>query len=502
MQKISRFTAFSLWLAPVLVLALIVVPGLVINVAVHAADGYIPVLQVKGDVTQPLFVENMQHFTEKEIDYKNRKLNVLELKELLAQAEPLTKNYTIFLQGKDGLTATLDSKSIERSYLTFSNENGWETINLNHPVSSNIKDLEAIIIVSNEPLWDYGVNVITPEANLLNITPGQLYTRPYIVSPQYEGTSTVEKNGQVYSTSVYTRHRWIKPEDLLDLSKSKNIFIIGEAGKMLKHQKGMLELRENSVDYVIPETKARLHNVEGIVLEAPIARNSDAFYDTQHYLESGQRVLVIILDGFGYHQYMYSRNNAQAPFLQSLTIAEKAMTVYQPVTNAGLATIFTGTTPDVNGVHSRKQREMLVPDIFALANQLGKKSVYIEGNIKILKTGVEPELHLDENSNGSFEDEIFNSALSHLKIMPDLLVVHFHSIDDMGHRYGDLARETLAQIQKIDEYTRQLVEGWAGKVIITADHGMHTVPEGGSHGSVRYEDWFIPYIITEGGLKK
>ncbi|HMA59664.1 MAG TPA: hypothetical protein VKN64_05160, partial [Halanaerobiales bacterium] len=62
--------------------------------------------------------------------------------------------------------------------------------------------------------------------------------------------------------------------------------------------------------------------------------------------------------------------------------------------------------------------------------------------------------------------------------------------------FGD---KTIDVIKKTDDYLKQLAQNWDGKIIITSDHGMHSTKEGRDHGSVLYQDMFVPYLITEGG---
>jgi hypothetical protein len=68
--------------------------------------------------------------------------------------------------------------------------------------------------------------------------------------------------------------------------------------------------------------------------------------------------------------------------------------VYTPVTNAGVAAILTGRPPSENGVHTRKEMDLLTLPYLEYANQRGKTSVMVEGNIKILNLEVEPVLIL------------------------------------------------------------------------------------------------------------
>ena len=144
-------------------------------------------------------------------------------------------------------------------------------------------------------------------------------------------------------------------------------------------------------------------------------------------------------------------------------------------------------------------KDLKVPSYLDLPRNW-EEFVLIEGHIKILNTEVEPILNIDLNQDGYNEDEIFQSAIDRLNDGYDLMMVHFHSIDDAGHDYGELDQGTMDAISKVDGYIEQLVQGWDGKVIILSDHGMHSTPEGGSHGVFRYEDLVVPYILAEGGL--
>jgi hypothetical protein len=158
----------------------------------------------------------------------------------------------------------------------------------------------------------------------------------------------------------------------------------------------------------------------------------DVYYDAVHFLDRDEDVLIIILDGFGYHQYIHAVQQGYAAFLGSMAPAKMASSVYTPVTNAGVAAILTGRPPSENGVHTRKEMDLLTPSIFEYANQKGKSSVLVEGNIKILNLEVEPILSIDKNSNGSTDDEIRDKAMEIMDEGHNLMVVHFHGIDDSG----------------------------------------------------------------------
>ena len=102
------------------------------------------------------------------------------------------------------------------------------------------------------------------------------------------------------------------------------------------------------------------------------------------------------------------------------------------------------------------------------------------------------------NGDGSTDDEVFAAALSNMEV--DLLLVHFHGIDDACHNSAPHSQEALTVINKTDELVRDLCRMWPGKVIITADHGQHEVDKDGkegNHGDFRASDLFIPLLTRE-----
>ncbi len=136
--------------------------------------------------------------------------------------------------------------------------------------------------------------------------------------------------------------------------------------------------------------------------------------------------------------------------------------------------------------------------IFKYAQDLGKQAIYIEGNIGILDTEIQPVLNIDDDGNGYTDDEVQQSTLNALGKGYNLVFTHFHGIDDSGHSNGDLASQTMDVLSYIDTYIEELASNWHEKVIITADHGMHSTEDAGDHGQFRYENMIVPYIVMEG----
>jgi len=302
----------------------------------------------------------------------------------------------------------------------------------------------------------------------------------------------IDSNDNIKSIKIDQLSGTFKLEDIVDIPFQRAL-VMGEMGEVDYIEDGYFKRDKDSLYYIGKDKE--IENIVGVVIDPPETSIKDAYYDMERYLED-DKVLFILLDGFGYHQYEYARENGFLSFLEEFE-ARKALSVYKPVTNAGLAAIITGKSPEENGVYSRKQRELNVDSIFKVAKDLNKNIAYIEGNIGILDTEVEPILNLDKNKDGYTDDEVYMSTLKAIEEGKDFVFTHFHGIDDAGHTFGPLAVETMERIKLIDSYIQNILSHWDGITIITADHGMHSIDEAGDHGDFRHEDLIVPYIIIK-----
>jgi len=208
---------------------------------------------------------------------------------------------------------------------------------------------------------------------------------------------------------------------------------------------------------------------------------TQTFHDAVQALEQGQRVMIIELDGLGWEMLQ----RAEAPYLKSMQ-PQKALACYPPISPVGLASMLTGELPAAHGVRDRDTRELACEDLFAKAKAMGKTCAYVEGSHALLRTSLAPELSLNDA-------EVFSNARKHLA--SDLLFVHFHEIDETAHAHGPYAEETLQKTSEIDGYVRALCEEFGGRVIVTADHGLHETRDGGDHGKRLPEDMEVPYAF-------
>lgn len=275
----------------------------------------------------------------------------------------------------------------------------------------------------------------------------------------------------------------IKINELTDDKYSEAALIYSDGSvKKLNVNKGNIILNKKNIE-----------DLKGIFLYNNFHSITSAYYETKEFLDKNERVLTVLLDGFSLGQYEYAKDNGYISFLSNY-FAHEALSVYTPVTNAGYAAIITGNTPDINGIHDRSYREMKVDSIFQHALDNSKKTILLEGDIKILNTEVEPQLHIDLNKDEDTDDEMFYSTLQAADENYELIFVHFHGIDDRGHSYGPYSEETMDYIKKVDGFISELNENWDGKIILTSDHGMHETEEGGNHGECRSSDMIVPYF--------
>lgn len=316
--------------------------------------------------------------------------------------------------------------------------------------STNVSETESNI----------GINIFNKDENLIvDYIPDRKVSIKELTDEEYAHAAIICKTGEVIIIS----------EDFY-IDKDKTVFVTNNERK--------------------------IENIKGIYLTDNYQSITNAYYHIKDYLEKDERVMAVLLDGFSYNQFKMAHKRNDIPFL-SKYFKFPALSVYTPVTNAGFAAIITGQTPDINEVHDRSARQMNVDSIFKYSLNNNKSSILLEGDIKILNTEIEPELHIDLNNNGDTDDEIYGSALKATGENYDLIFIHFHGIDDRGHGFGPYSNEVVDYIKTIDKYLKNLSEVWEGNIVLVPDHGMHETSEGGGHGICYQSDMVVPYFIKE-----
>lgn len=456
-------------------------------------EGYLPPLTVTGDVEQVLRIDrdSMESYAWSTVDKEGQTLPCLLLADLVAAASPWPSEHSsIYLIGADGLTAEIDGGDLAGCYVAFSEQFGWECINDNHPISSRIKMLDRILIESHN--GDRGLRIISESGdNGSFLTPGILLKGAILHTLEFEGRSTINNR----EVTVYTPHL----RSPLALESQRELCFVQRNGAMryLRGQEpAFWEVVGNRIDLVW--SGEVLEDVAAAVVNAPRRRITDTHDDALYLLEQGHRVLIIELDGWGYRMAQHAGVSGGHPFLSSLEL-QQALACYPTISPTGLAGMLTGTTPDVHGITSREQREFAGDDLFQEAGARGKACAYVEGESALIATSLQPVLSPDLGGVAGTDDEVYANALQALEEQPDLAFVHFHGIDDVATETGPYSAQTLDKMREVDGYVQALVEAWEGKVIITSDHGLRELPEGGTHGGLLAEELIVPYCILDSG---
>jgi hypothetical protein len=483
------------YLGVCLVLLGLLAGGAVTGIAFRS-PGHIPPLKVTGDVANVLTIQDPDSLGRLEkITSQGTRYRAAKLADIIAKAGPPADAGQIHLVGLDGFAPAIKAADINDCYIAFTSKNGWEAVNPNHPNSSNTKFLTEIVVVAEGGGNGSAFNVINRETDLAQITPGQLLTRPLTLYPYAEGKAVAHKDGKDYEAQVFTRRRVFKISELTPLVEGDLLLVTGEKGEhLLADDSGYFEVKDNYINYLQPDTRTKLERVKGVIVQPPAASITDAYYDGRRYLESGDQVLLVVLDGLTYRQYGHAVANGYAPFLNNAGKAAQACGVYPSESNVALAALLTGKAPEENGVVTAREHTLKEPSIFAEASRLNKKAVFLDVAPVRLNTETEPVILNDENAGGSADDELFAAVLDAMEQGYDLLVLRFHGIEDARERYGPLAPETMQAISVTDEYLSEIVSRWPGKVIVTGAQGAGSGAVSGAQESFNSENMFVPYL--------
>jgi len=219
--------------------------------------------------------------------------------------------------------------------------------------------------------------------------------------------------------------------------------------------------------------------------------------------ESGiwDHAVMIFLDGLNYDILTSLIDTGKLPFFEQLNGVQQGITVFPPITTSSSAALLTSTLPKENKVYGYGYRKTTSKTLFDLFAENGKSVIAVEGHsLAFNLRNAETILSGDRDENGITNDNVFENSLEViLSDMPDLLYIHFHDIDDMGHQYGPFSSEYEASIIQVDSYLEEIFIRLPEDTLITifADHGMHKTEDGGNHGTLTAADLIIPIIFIE-----
>lgn len=204
------------------------------------------------------------------------------------------------------------------------------------------------------------------------------------------------------------------------------------------------------------------------------------------------RVVVLELDGLG--REILKKNDVMAPNIISLGNITPALSAYPPITNVGTSMAVTGYPSSENGILQRADHSLRKPTFLELASRHGLEEVWLEGDTQFLDADM--ETHVDINGNGSADDEIHFSLLRELNGSADVIMAHYHLLDDTGHRFGINSGEYEGALSILDSRVGEVMQELRSSdrstlLVLFSDHGMHDDADGlGVHGSMDHRDMF------------
>lgn len=213
-----------------------------------------------------------------------------------------------------------------------------------------------------------------------------------------------------------------------------------------------------------------------------------------------KHVVLIYLDGLSDKIFQKASRLGLTSNIEAGATVIPAITIYPPRSNTATAAVLTGLSPQINGVYKGGITSTKAATLFDKAAEKGLSTVAIEGQdlpFEIRSTKV--IVSSDSDQNGFSDDNTFKNTMDRLgKSVPALTWIHFHGIDECGHKYGPSSDAVFEKIAEIDGYIGQILKILPKDtlVIIFSDHGMHRMEDDkGKHGNLIESDMVVPILI-------
>ncbi len=374
----------------------------------------------------------------------------------------------IILLSNDNIAVSVDIIALEK--LVFDDAN-VASLNNVLPPTVNIKNLKSIILKRNT---DYhAISFFDANEQLLTLNPSEL------IMNQYKNIGNSEKNE--FKINKYQKKEKL---DFVFSNLSDSLILINNKGT---------EVQINKTDYLkILNCQYGLSMFSDSIVVVWNNPPKNSIYQIYSNLLNSFKthpVLAIFIDGLGNellknYQNFYTLN----PKIKLFPMRS----CYPPQTKYAYYIMGNGFHREIKNINK----------IFADLKK--DQGLVIEEAKTYYTPGCELLLNLDENKNGSCDDEIYFSAKKTiLSNNTNFLFVHFHSIDDMAHKFSPYHPKTTETIKNVLAYVEDLSELWQGKVILFSDHGLHTVERSdgsvyGTHGINVIEDM----LAVEGYYEK
>jgi arylsulfatase A-like enzyme len=250
-----------------------------------------------------------------------------------------------------------------------------------------------------------------------------------------------------------------------------------------------------------------------IPLLAVFLIHSRVWGQTNRPIPEIRKVVIISIDGLRPDLLI----RADAPNIHDLintgSFTFWAQTTAESVTLPSHTSMLTGVPPVKHAIQWNADLPLrhpvypMFPTIFELAKQGGYTTALVAGKAKFInlaKPGSLDWMYIPWSTKIEDDEVALAATQIILAHQPDLIFIHFPSVDNVGHLYGWASREQMEAIHQADASVGMIL--WALDqlhlrdstfILITADHGG----AGQSHGPDDMRSRAIPWIANGPGIR-
>ena len=186
----------------------------------------------------------------------------------------------------------------------------------------------------------------------------------------------------------------------------------------------------------------------------------------------------------------------------------QAQSVQPSITLVRHMSIFHAVPPTRHGIMQNLYQPLArpLPGLFEQVQQAGLRSGFFYNWEPLRDIGRPGSLHYSHfhaNSHDFIHGDrkLMQRAVRYVNVeKPDFLFLYLGSLDEVGHAYGWMSSEYLAQVSLVDGVVGEMLAGLPphSTVLLQSDHGGHDR----THGTNMPEDMDIPWIITGPGIRQ
>lgn len=214
------------------------------------------------------------------------------------------------------------------------------------------------------------------------------------------------------------------------------------------------------------------------------------------------RICLLVIDSLGKAQIDFHSHHL--PYLHS--IMEQSCTTLRaespPRTSANVASLLTGAPPSVHGVTS-KSMDLKCESIFDCMAMCALKTSVVAREKPSLRCLLSQRTSDVSRISEGDDRAVFQRAERVIQeLQPHFIWIHLSDLDRLSHSYGSESAESAGALMQIDrsaEALASLLYRHSYAMLITADHGQHSVRDehGGMtavHDGSDESDYIVPLL--------